>query len=487
MMLTGAEYLGSIQDGRRLYFDGELIADPLSHPMFATNYRNAAEGYDRAYDKDAEAGPYYVIPQTVDELRDLMHALADWDDLAAVTSQGLTALLTAGARMSSQPEYAKYSSRMRAYHQYCKENDLRCVQAITDAKGDRRLPPSKQDDPDMYTRIVERRPDGVVVNGAKLHITAAAVAHEMIVMPTKMMKPGEEDWAIACAIPMNAQGVSIVNTTYAPRADNPDYYPISSHANSTEGFIILDNVFVPNERVFLAGEVEHSATFAHALGLWERLGGTMHMAECADTLVGFAQLIAEANGASAISHIKDKIAEMVIYATLIRGCLEAAVTHAGRTPEGWMHPNELYTNAAKHYGGAEFNIMIRHLHDIAGGGVLTVTAAASSSTRQTGRFTRRTVSAPIRREAAPPMNSPAPMNRCSSSCATSGPPSKIATSSSGNSSRTIFTLSALVAGVSSEGLSMQTLPAAMAPTKGWKSRPDGKFQGPKMSTWPFGS
>src|SRR5882762_8696249 len=218
MMLTGAEYLGSIQDGRRLYFDGELIADPLSHPMFATNYRNAAEGYDRAYDKDAEAGPYYVIPQTVDELRDLMHALADWDDLAAVTSQGLTALLTAGARMSSQPEYAKYSSRMRDYHQYCKENDLRCVQAITDAKGDRRLPPSKQDDPDMYTRIVERRSDGVVINGAKLHITAAAVAHEMIVMPTKMMKLGEEDWAIACAVPVNAEGVSIVNTSYAPRA-----------------------------------------------------------------------------------------------------------------------------------------------------------------------------------------------------------------------------------------------------------------------------
>jgi len=371
MMLTGAEYLDSVQDGRRLYFDGDLVSDPLSHPMFATNFRNAAAGYDEVYDPEADAGPFYTIPQTVDELRELMHALADWDDLAAVTSQGLTALLTAGARMSSRPEYAKYSLRMRAYHQYCKENDLRCVQAITDAKGNRRLPPSKQDDPDMYTRIVERRPDGVVVNGAKLHITAAAVAHEMIVMPTKMMKPGEEDWAIACAIPMNAQGVSIVNTTYAPRADNPDYYPISSHANSTEGFIILDNVFVPNERVFLAGEVEHSATFAHALGLWERLGGTMHMAECADTLVGFAQLIAEANGASAISHIKDKIAEMVIYATLIRGCLEAAVTHAGRTPEGWMHPNELYTNAAKHYGGAEFNIMIRHLHDIAGGGVLT--------------------------------------------------------------------------------------------------------------------
>jgi len=201
MMLTGAEYLDSVQDGRRLYFDGDLVSDPLSHPMFATNFRNAAAGYDEVYDPEADAGPFYTIPQTVDELRELMHALADWDDLAAVTSQGLTALLTAGARMSSQPEYAKYSSRMRNYHQYCNENDLRCVQAITDAKGDRRLPPSKQDDPDMYTRIVEHLPDGVVINGAKLHITAAANAHELVVMPTKRMKDGEEDWAVACAVP----------------------------------------------------------------------------------------------------------------------------------------------------------------------------------------------------------------------------------------------------------------------------------------------
>src|SRR5882757_3253894 len=370
-MLTGAEYLVSVQDGRRLYFDGALITDPLSHPMLATGYSNAAAGYDRVFDPDAEAGPYYTIPQTVDDLRDLMHALAEWDDVAVVTSQGLMALLTAGARMSTRPEYAKYSARMRAYHQYCKENDLRCVQAITDAKGDRRLPPSKQDDPDMYTRIVERRPDGVVINGAKLHITAAAVAHELIVMPTKMMKPGEEDWAIACAVPVNADGVSIVNTTYAPRGDDPDYWPISSQSSYPEGFIIFDHVFVPNDRIFLAGHVEHSATFAHSLGLWERLGGTAHMIEAADTLVGFAQLIAEANGVERISHIKDKIAEMIIYATLIRGCLEAAITHAERTPEGWVHPNELYTNAAKHYGGAEFNVMIRHLHDIAGGAVLT--------------------------------------------------------------------------------------------------------------------
>ncbi|WP_319449794.1 MULTISPECIES: 4-hydroxyphenylacetate 3-hydroxylase N-terminal domain-containing protein [unclassified Mycobacterium] len=371
-MLTGAEYLTSMKDGRQLYVDGALVEDPVNHPLLASAYKFVASTYDKMWDPNKAVGPYYTIPQDVGELRTLMEGVSDWDDLASVTASGLMALVTTAARMpADDPAYAPYIERIKEFHRYCVENDLRCVQAITDAKGDRQLPPSRQADPDSYTRIVERRPDGIVINGAKLHITGAAMAHEMIVMPTKRMKADESDWAVACAVPVNAEGVKIVNTTFAPRGEQQDYWPVSSVHNLAEGFIIFDNVFVPNERVFLAGEVEHSATFAHALGLWERVSGGMHMADAADTLVGFAQLIAEANGVAKIAHIKDKIAEMVITATLIRGGLEAAIANAETTPEGWVHPNELYTNAVKHYGGAQWTLMCRHLHDIAGGAVLT--------------------------------------------------------------------------------------------------------------------
>ena len=77
--------------------------------------------------------------------------------------------------------------------------DVRIVECITDAKGDRSRPPGKQDDPDAYTRVVERRTDGVVIRGAKLHITGASMAHDLMVIPTKAMKPGEEAYAIGCA------------------------------------------------------------------------------------------------------------------------------------------------------------------------------------------------------------------------------------------------------------------------------------------------
>jgi 4-hydroxybutyryl-CoA dehydratase / vinylacetyl-CoA-Delta-isomerase len=386
-MKTRTDYLASLDDGRRMYADGQQVTNLPGHVAFRTTIERVGDGYERYYRPGPDAcGPYFTIPRSRDELRELMHELLEWDMVTVTTSQGLMAYLTAAARIRhALPAYAE---RIERYFEYVRDNDLRCVQAITDAKGDRRFGASKQDDPDLYTRIVERRSDGIVIRGAKLHISSAAVCHEMLVMPTKMMKPGEEDWAVACAVPVSAPGVRIVNTTYAPRSNEADF-PMSSRFNTPEGFIILDDVFVPSERVFLAGETEFSASFAHALGLWERLGGTAHLAEFGDTLVGLAQLVAEANGTQSIVHIKEKIAEMVIYATLVRAGLEAAIANAEPSAEGWYFPDELYTNAAKHYGAAEYSLMVRHLHDIGGGSIITAPSTLDLANPEVGDDIRK--------------------------------------------------------------------------------------------------
>jgi 4-hydroxybutyryl-CoA dehydratase/vinylacetyl-CoA-Delta-isomerase len=226
-----------------------------------------------------------------------------------------------------------------------------------------------------------------VIRGAKLHISSASIAHDLIVMPTKRMKAGEEDWAVAAAVPVNAPGVKIINASFAPRPDfDPEFFPWSSRRVMTEGFVVFDDVFVPNERVFLAGEVEHSATFAHSLGLWERLGSIAHYAELGDVLVGLAQLIAEANGLERIPHVKDKIAGLINYATLIRAGVEAAIQNASFTPEGWASPDELYTNSAKFYAAEQFSQMVRNLHDIAGGSVLTAPSLRDLRNPETGAY-----------------------------------------------------------------------------------------------------
>ncbi|GAA3516162.1 4-hydroxyphenylacetate 3-hydroxylase N-terminal domain-containing protein [Aeromicrobium panaciterrae] len=385
-MMNADQYRESLRDGRRLFVNGERVEDATTHPLFRAAVDSAAGDYDRYFDPAPGAhGPYYEIPETPDELRAQEEVQNTWSFATGSTVHSLLMLMTAGSRMRA--DLPVYADRILAYYKGAKRRDIRCVQTITDAKGNRALPPGKQDDPDLYLRIVDRRDDGIVITGAKLHISSAAMAHDLIVMPTKRMKAGEEDWAVACAVPVNAPGVTVINTSFAPRPDQDErYYPYSRHNVMTEGFVVFDEVFVPNERVFLAGEVEHSATFAHALGLWERLGSVRHYVELGDTLVGLAQLISEANGTERIPHIRDKIGEMIIYASLIRGCYEAALSSAGRTPEGWISPDELFTNSAKYYAASEFAKMVRNLHDVAGGSVLTSPTLADLENPETGKY-----------------------------------------------------------------------------------------------------
>ena len=369
-MLTGQQYLDSLNDGRLTFHEGRRIDDLLSAPAFAVPARAIAAGYDRCYSPDDGAqNPLVLAPRSSDELRERAAVIGEMDLALNTTYQSLMTLLTAASRLTGVDPV--YLARLEAYVEDAIAKDVRIAECITDAKGNRALSPAKQNDPDAYVHVVERTSDGVVIRGAKLHISAASLCHDLLVMPTKSMKPGEEDYSITSAVAVNSPGVAVINTTYHPKGEDVRHYPVSSKLSIPDGFVVFDDVFVPNERVFLDGDPQFAAVFAHSLGLWERLGGITAMVRQADELVGLAQLIAEANGLAGVSHVREKIDEMVIHATLLRAAMEAALSHASATPEGYYFPDELFTNAAKYQGAAEFNRMVRHLHDIAGGAVLT--------------------------------------------------------------------------------------------------------------------
>ncbi|MCF7549417.1 4-hydroxyphenylacetate 3-hydroxylase N-terminal domain-containing protein [Pseudonocardia sp. WMMC193] len=369
-MLTGQEYKASLKDGRKVYFQGRLVEDLEKEPGLAVPLQAVADGYDKYYSSAPDAvNPVITAPLSPAELRDRIPELMELDLVLNVTYQSLmTVLVAAGRLVGSAP---RYIPRIEAYVEKARREDIRITECITDAKGNRSLHPGKQEDPDAYVRVVSRQSDGVVVRGAKLHISGAALGHDLMVMPTKTMRPGEEDYAIACAIPVNSPGVHITNTTYHPTDRDPRDFPVSAYESMPDSMCIFDDVFVPNERVFLDGETEHAAVFAHSLGLWERLGGISFMVQQADELVGLALLIAEANGTAKVSHVREKIDEMMIHATLLRAGLEAAITNAHATPEGYFYPDDMFTNVTKYQGAAQFGTMVRHLHDIAGGAVVT--------------------------------------------------------------------------------------------------------------------
>ena len=250
------------------------------------------------------------------------------------------------------PQYAANIERM---YRYCRDNDLRAAEVITDPKGDRKRRAHEQDDPDLYVRIVDRTKDGIVVRGAKLHITAASLVHELVVMPTKGMRQDETDYAVSFSIPVEHPGRAASSTAASrPPALNAFDYPASAHHSMPEGFVVFDDVFVPWDRVFLAGEVQLASRLAQSLGLWERTGGVIEAVRLSELFVGLAQLVSEQQGKERDPVVMNTIAELITYAEMLRMSLDYACRHFETTPSGMVYPNVLAINAAKYFYAANY-------------------------------------------------------------------------------------------------------------------------------------
>jgi 4-hydroxybutyryl-CoA dehydratase/vinylacetyl-CoA-Delta-isomerase len=246
----------------------------------------------------------------------------------------------------------EYYARFNAFLRYVQENDLVCVGAMTDVKGNRGLRPSQQADPDLFVHVVERREDGIIVRGAKAHQTGAINSHEIIVMPTLSMAPEDKDYAVSFAIPTDAKGITHIigrqiNDTRKLEESTMDVgnatYGVAGH----EALIIFDDVFVPWERVFMCGEYEYSGQLVERFAGYHRQNYGGCKVGLGDVLIGAAATIAEYNGVENAFHVKDKLIEMIhLNETLYAGSI--ACSYEGyKLPSGTYFINPLLANITK--------------------------------------------------------------------------------------------------------------------------------------------
>lgn len=394
---TADEYRASLNDGRVVYWGGEKITDVTSHPRFRVPIEVGATDY--AYDDPerrdlltyrTETGELahrvYQVPTTEEELHTRLELGRQMSIVGGVTGVYMALLQIRDALAAVNPQYAENIENM---YRYARDNDLRAAEVITDAKGDRSKKAHEQIDPDLYVRIVDRTAEGIIVRGAKLHITAAALVHELVVMPTKSMREAEADYAVAFSIPVATEGVKIINRSFAPADLNEFDYPASAHHSMPEGFVVFDDVLVPWDRVFLAGEWQLAGSFAAALGLWERTLGLAIAANEAEIMVGLADLVTSQQGKERDPHIQDVIAELICYSEQIRMGLDYAMRHYERTPSGMLHPDTLGINVTKYHYASNFHRMVGHLHDVAGGLVITLPEEADFRHPEAGAYLRK--------------------------------------------------------------------------------------------------
>jgi len=266
-----------------------------------------------------------------------------------------------------------YWDRLLNFIKLVQQNDFVVFSGVTDVKGDRALRPSQQKDPDMYLRVVDKNNDGIVVRGAKIHQTGSLCAHWGLVLPTREMREADKDYAVAFATPTDADGIIHVygrGTLEARALDDCDLGNVEYSKYSN--MVIFKDVFVPWERVFLCGEYEFAGDMVRNFGNYHRHSHGGCKCGVGDVLIGAAATAADYNGLPKVSHINNKISEMLKVTEAIYGCSVAASVESIPTPSGIYYVDPVLSNISKLYEGKELAEVIRMMIEIAGGMVADI-------------------------------------------------------------------------------------------------------------------
>ncbi len=408
MSLRGPEeYVASLRDGRRVMFRGQWVGDVTEHPLLRKAIDHAAIDYRLAEDERTRGlftaevegetmSRFYKVPQSAQDLQARMRAIetATFEGRTVVTliheigTDALFALLRV-ALACDQRRGTAYLPRVRDLLHRARSGDWALSVAQTDSKGDRARGPAGQADPDQYLRIVERREDGIVVRGAKLHTSVSINANAMIVLPTRAMKPGEEDYAVSFWLPVATDGLKLVASPYLSGRRSPIEHPLSAEHKMVESFTWFDDVFVPWEQVFLAGEVEFAGPLALAFVDFHRFTAVSYKLPLVDLLVGAAGLMARLNGIEAAGHVRDKLGSLAMYAATVRRLLEASALLGSLEQPGVFVPDALAVNTAKYHFAHGFHEALRDVQDIAGGLLVTAPAWDDFTSQDVGPALRK--------------------------------------------------------------------------------------------------
>ncbi|WP_232665730.1 4-hydroxyphenylacetate 3-hydroxylase N-terminal domain-containing protein [Pseudonocardia sp. TRM90224] len=407
---TAKEYAEGLRDGRRVHFRGERVPDVTEHPVIGVAVRHAATDFEMAEDpryrelavvagEHGEFSRYFEEPRTGADLRRrselIAEATARGRTLVPLVKEIGTDALFALLRVAPQVDAAHgttYTGRVRAFLDRCRDGDLTMSVAQTDVKGDRMLGPSAQPDPDAYLHVVERRPDGIVVRGAKVHTSCTPNVDELIVLPTRAMGPADTDYAVSFAVPIDTPGLVLVASPYGGVGAETFDAPISSRHKMMETVTIFEDVFVPNERVFLAGEAEFSGPLALAFVEYHRFTAVSYKLPLVDALIGAAALLADINGIRKAGHVRDKLVRLISYAETLRALVEAAADRAVMDECGLAVPDPLTTNIAKSHFAHGYHDAVQDVQDMAGALLVTAPSAADFRSSETGDLLRRYLS-----------------------------------------------------------------------------------------------
>lgn len=397
---TGEEYRKSLNDGRRLFIDGDVIEDVASYDPFKGVINTIAQIYDSQHSEFYANATTYVSPtsgervstsylpaQTLTEFQQRLRCDYIRTDLTCGMMGRLTDFMSAflldheaGARAMGKIEVAE---KYQWLIEHSRENDLQLTHTLIDPQSDR----SVRGVPAEAVRLVEKRADGIVVSGARLLSTLAPVANECYVGAFLPRFEGEEEFTLTFSLPMNTPGLKIVARESFDKIRSLFDRPLSGRFDEGDAILLFDNVFVPEERVIIAGDIAaYNGCRPLSVG-YTALQATARSNAKLRFLTGLCALVASATGRDKTSHYQQKVGELVALLNLSEGLMQAACSQgadiAAARARGEIYPSAQLgePSTQSSFGGAAINIFypyantlaVECLKMLAGSGQLSIT------------------------------------------------------------------------------------------------------------------
>jgi 4-hydroxybutyryl-CoA dehydratase/vinylacetyl-CoA-Delta-isomerase len=393
MLMTAKEYIDSLRQLKlNLYLFGEKVENWVDNPIIRPSINAIAMTYKVAQEKDNVLLATTNSTLLDDKVNRFNSLFISTNDLVnkiklqrhlgnrtaccfqrCVGMDGINASYSTTYDIDRQYK-TEYHARFREWLREIQEKDLCVSGAMTDPKGDRGLTPSEQSDPDMFVHVLERKRDGIVIRGAKAHQTGVANSHWMLVMPTLRMREGDKDYAVSCAVPTDAEGITMVygrQSCDTRKLEAGDIDVGNYSFGGQEVLVILNDVFVPWKYVFMNGEIDFSGTLVERFASYHRQSYGGCKPGIGDVLIGATASVADYNGVRKAAHIRDKLSEMIHLTETLYNCGLGCSYEGTRTASGNYQPDVLLANVCKLNVTRIPYELCRIAEDIAGGLIAT--------------------------------------------------------------------------------------------------------------------
>ena len=412
-LMSGDDFRESLRRYKpRVFLDGQAVSSVADEPGFGPGINAIALTYDYAL-KPRYAPIMTAVQHTSGKLVNrLTHINTSSGDLLNkleavrlvcqetgcaqryLTHDALNAIGQVSARIDDAKGSTEHSARFRDYLHRVQDQDLSLGIAMTDAKGDRSKRPHEQANVDSYVHIVERNVRrngrlGIVISGTKAIVTGAPYMHELLVMPCRNMGREDADFAVCCAVPVDAEGITIIARPAGRPGEKVEHGAalFSRKYGQSTGVVMFDKVFVPWESVFYAGDWEHSGHLTYSYATHHRHTCIGARAGFGDLLIGAGALMCEANGfdPGKESHLREQMVELITITESFFACGVAASVYgkADEHSQTFM-PDPVFSNIGKLLLATKIYDMHRIAHYVSGGLIVTLPGPDEDHNPETG-------------------------------------------------------------------------------------------------------